>query len=172
MRHAAMASLVAPLLLLSLPCGCDRREAASKPAVRQELRPEPITGNAKEWGLQFTRQLLKRDDTGVAVGFEIANVGRGSVQFLAAPSASGPEAALLVELFEDGAWKRSPSSAPASAGFVDVWPDGNQYGRARITADVRWVRVLVQAKGLATADGRPVPGITDVFSDAFELPAE
>lgn len=169
MRHAVIALLLAPLLL---PWSCDRREAASKPAVRQVARPEPITGNAQEYGLRFTRQLLKRDDTGVAVGFQIANAGRGIVQLLAAPSASGPEAALLVEQFEDLAWKRVEATATPSNDFVELWPDATEYGRARITADVHWVRVGVKAKGLTTADGRQVPGTIDVFSDAFELPEE
>ena len=170
MRHAAMLLLVAPLLL---PSGCDRREAASQPAARQEFRPEPITGNAQEFGLRFTRQFLRRDAAGVDVRFEIANEGRGIVQLLAAPNESGQEAALQVELFVEGAWTKSPTTAAPSNAFVELWPGATDYGRARITADVRWVRVAVRAKGLTTADGASLgPGTTDVFSDAFELPAE
>jgi hypothetical protein len=170
MRHVAMAWMVAPLLLSA---GCEKREADSGPAAVVELRPEPLTGNAKEFGLRLTRQFLKRDAAGVDVRFEIANDGRGIVQLVAAPSATGPEAALLVELFEGGAWTRSPTTAPPSKDFVDLWPGATDYGRARITADVHWVRVVVRAKGLTTADGISLgAGTTDLFSDAFELPAE
>jgi len=174
MRHAAMASRNPPLalLLLLLPWGCDRREVSSEPAVRAELRPEPITGNAREFGLRLTRQFLKRDDAGVDVRFEIANDGRGIVQLVAAPKESGLEAALLVELFEDGAWTRTPTTAAPSADFVELWPGATDYGRARITADVHWARVVVRAKGLSTSDGKSLgPGIAEVFGDAFELPA-
>jgi len=169
MRHDAIASLLAPLLLAS---GCERRETASAPVVRTEPRPEPPTGNAQEFGLRLTRQLLRQDDAGVDVRFEIANDGRAIVELRAASSESGPEAALLVELFVDGAWTRSPATTTPSGDFLELWPGATEYGRARVTADVRWARVVVQAKGLVNADGVSLgPGTSDLTSDAFELPA-
>jgi hypothetical protein len=156
------------LLVLLFAC---QHESEPK-AAPVEPPPPTLAGNAKEHSLALKQISLKSTRDGFDVRVEIDNGGKGIVELRAAESASGTEAALLVETFRRGSWQREVAALGDPKRTVEVWPGGTQYGRATIPAGPRYARVVVLAKGVVGSDGTPAKGEVEVTSDAFELPAD
>ena len=79
---------------------------------------------------------------------------------------------LSADVFRRGKWEPETPAVSNSLPFDDLWPGATQYARTMLPLDARWARVRLHARGLVgTKDGATVHGVTEVSSDAFEIPA-